>query len=185
MPPSLKSRPAISRAALSALLTADRTRVRPGERVRFTLTIRNASTEEVAMAGVLDGSESCIRYPHYRVQVAGPPGFVEPAAPPVCGIVAPLLAADMRLLAPGEGFDPTAPGAGPDPLKLRGLEHFPFELSGRYEFWVVVSTQSDREDDWLGLSEYPQKAPALERLRRVPRLRFESNRLAIVVTTGG
>src|SRR4051794_21741743 len=100
----------MEQAPLAIILTvAGSSRV--GEPTRVAIELRNISARPVWMVGVLDGSETGFRFPHYGPMVEGPGPHPELELP-WCGMVAPLRLEDFRRLAPGEGFDPCDPVGG-------------------------------------------------------------------------
>jgi hypothetical protein len=121
--------------------------------------LRNEGAGEVWVVGVLDGSETATRYPHWvpsvrlgdRV-VAAPPAAEDP-------LVAPLRDTDFRRLAPGEGFDPG---------RLATFAIFSPAEPGAYVYALELSTESPRAEDWLGA--FNQDPAVVELVARVPRL---------------
>ncbi|GDY79126.1 hypothetical protein SAV31267_086110 [Streptomyces avermitilis] len=79
--------------------------------------VRNSGERAVWIAGVLDGSEDGIRFPHYlpAVTLADGGRTVARPGPAEDPLVGPLRVGHLLRLAPGESFDPTA-GAGCLPL---------------------------------------------------------------------
>lgn len=138
--------------------------------------LRNADTSEIWVAGVLDGSEEGIRYPHYRPsitlegEVIGRPG---PAEDP---LVAPLRPGDFRRLAPGESFDPTASS------QLFTFVNFQPAQPGIYRYLLTLDTDSGSPEEWLSrVHQDEEREAVLDLVRRVPRLTVTSNTLDIRV----
>ena len=146
-----------------------------GAPVPISIEVRNVSAHPLWMVGVLDGSEMGFRFPHYLPHITGPKPLPPPEGLPWCGNVAPLRLQDFHRLLPGEGFDPTAPQHDASYLPLVTFANFCPSSPGCYELRLTLSTESQQNDDWLGILEYPGKTKVLERLAQVPRLRIESN----------
>jgi hypothetical protein len=162
-------------APLSLILTVPAQPIRVGEAVPLSVVVRNVSDRPLYMVGVLDGSEVGFRYPHYLPQITALQPLPPPEGLPECGNVAPLRLKDFRLLQPGEGFDPTSPHDEIAYLPLITFQTFRPPFTGRYEFRLTLSTESEQDEQWLGIIEYPGKEQVLSRLAQVPRLRIESN----------
>ncbi|HEV3468966.1 MAG TPA: hypothetical protein VG148_06565 [Pyrinomonadaceae bacterium] len=149
-----------------------------GAVVPVRVEVRNVSARPLWAVGVLDGSEAGYRHPVYTPSVEGPRP-VPPQEADGCGNVAPLRIEDFRLLAPGEGFDPTR---GPNYLPLLAFANFAPAHPGRYELRLTLSTESDNAEDWLGMIGYPGEEAVVERLKEVPRLRAESAPVVVEVS---
>jgi hypothetical protein len=147
---------------------------RVGARLEVGVVLRNASSAPVWIVGVMDGSEAGFRYPHYRATVATPAPRETPEGDG-CGITAPLRLVDFLRLAPGEGCDPRVPVSGQAWLPITVFEGFVPSTAGRYTFELVLSTLSAKDEEWLGIVEYPGKDAVLARLKEVPRLEVRSN----------
>lgn len=143
-----------------------------GRPAPIRVEVRNTGAREVWIAGVLDGSEAALRHPHYlpsvtRVDsgrtVAGPGPVEDP-------LVGPLRAQDLRRLAPGESFDPTA-GAGCLPLLT--FANFAPEAPGRHGYALTLSTEARRDEEWLGAFGLPsgtERKVLLDLVAQVPRV---------------
>jgi hypothetical protein len=121
--------------------------------------LRNEGADEVWVVGVLDGSETATRYPHWLPSVrlgdrvvAAPPAAEDP-------LVGPLRAGDFRRLTPGEGFDPG---------RLATFAIFAPAEPGAYVYALELSTESLRAEEWLGA--FNQDPSVVELVARVPRL---------------
>jgi hypothetical protein len=131
-------------------------------------TLRNEGPGELWIAGVLDGSETGTRYPHWlpaiehdgRV-VAAPPRAEDP-------LVAPLRREDFHRLAPGDELDPG---------RLATFATFAPPDDGEYVYRLRLSTASERPEQWLGA--FNQDPSVLELVARVPRLELSA---AVTVT---
>ena len=155
-------------------LTLPKIPQRVGARVEVGVVLRNASNAPIWIVGVMDGSEAGFRFPHYRPTVTAPkPRDVEERE--WCGITAPLRIEDFLRLAPGEGCDPRVPVSGQAWLPIGAFESFVPNAPGRYTFELVLSTLSARDEEWLGIREYPGKDAVLARLKEVPRVEVRSN----------
>jgi hypothetical protein len=121
------------------------------------------------MPGVLDGSETATRWPHYRPTVLRGDEVV--AAPPAAEdpLVAPLRPEDLRELAPGESFDPSDRSEGGAFLPLATFATYRPDRPGRYRYLLVVDT-TGTEDGWLGrFGQEPHRARVVGLLAGVPR----------------
>lgn len=145
------------------------------------IEVKNVSSGDIWMVGVLDGSESGTRYPHYlpEIRLAGRVVAKPPA--PEDPLVSPLRLADFHLLEPGAGFDPTAtPGAAYLPVST--FSNFRPSIPGRYEVQLVLSTESRTLEQWLGkFGQDLERAAVLDRLPLIPKLTVTSNLLAVEV----
>jgi hypothetical protein len=126
--------------------------------VPVRVELRNSGDEDLWIVGVLDGSETGTRYPHWlpsirqgEVMVAGRPRAEDP-------MVGPLRAEDFRRLRPGEGFDPG---------RLATFAAFAPPAPGSYTYSLEVSTESGSAEAWLGY--FGQDRSVLELVARVPR----------------
>lgn len=168
-------------ALLAVILTTSVAFVRKGEPVPISIGVRNISGVPLWMVGVVDGSEAGFRFPKYLPSIIGPPPLPPSENLPWCGMVAPLRLEDFRYLEPGQSFDPTVPVNGAGYLPLVTFSSFRPRFTGRYEFALTLSTESEVDEEWLGIVEYPGKEAVLARLALVPRLRVESNRIELEV----
>ncbi|MFJ8506160.1 hypothetical protein [Streptomyces avermitilis] len=134
--------------------------------------VRNSGEGAVWIAGVLDGSEDGIRFPRYlpAVTLADGGRTVARPGPAEDSLVGPLWAGQLRRLAPGESFDPTA-GAGCLPLTT--FAAFAPEAPGRYRYTLTLSTEAGRPEEWLGgfgLPSGAERKELLDLVARVPRI---------------
>ncbi|MEV0224523.1 hypothetical protein [Streptomyces sp. NPDC050704] len=133
--------------------------------------IRNTGGRDLWIAGVLDGSESGLRYPHYRPAVirADDDSVVARPGPAEDPLVGPLRPGDLRRLAPGESFDPTT---GPGCLPLMTFAHYVPERPGRVRYTLTLATEAARPEEWLGgfgLPTSTERDELLALVARVPR----------------
>ncbi|MFG3259631.1 hypothetical protein [Streptomyces sp. NPDC048172] len=137
-----------------------------GSPVPVTVTVHNTSARRVWAAGVLDGSEDRVRYPHYVPSVTYEGRAVHAPRRPEDPLVGPLRPGDFRELEPGEAFDPTGPGY----LPLTTFGAFVPGRPGVYEFGLTLSTESPSADAWLGrFGQGEERATVLGLVGRVPR----------------
>lgn len=130
-----------------------------GRPVPVRPALRNEGPGEAWVVGVLDGSETATRYPHWLPSVrvgeqvvAAPPAAEDP-------LVGPLRPSDFRRLAPGDELDPG---------RLATFAVFAPAEPGAYVYSLVLSTESPRPEDWLGA--FNQDPSVVELVARVPRL---------------
>lgn len=146
------------------------------------ITVRNLSQQSVWIVGVVDGSEDAIRYPHYLPQISMAGQVIAEPPPPEDPLVGPLRLVDFRLLAPDEAFDPTSPHLGAAYLPISTFSNFRPAVPGRYELTVVLSTESQYPEQWLGyFGQDAERSAVLERIAQVPRLTVRSNVLEVEV----
>lgn len=141
-----------------------------GRPVPVLVELRNSGDEDLWVVGVLDGSETGTRYPHWLPSIhrSGPidrqpgsrPGEVMVAGRPRAEdpMVGPLRPEDFRCLRPGEGFDPG---------RLATFAVFAPPAPGSYTYALEVSTESESAEAWLGY--FGQDRSVLELVARVPR----------------
>ncbi|MGY6025354.1 hypothetical protein [Streptomyces spinosirectus] len=143
-----------------------------GRPASIRVEVRNAGPRAVWIAGVLDGSEAGLRYPHYlpSVTLEGDRQEVAVPGPVEDPLVGPLRAGDLCRLAPGESFDPTA---GARCLPLLTFANFAPRTPGRYGYALTLSTEARRPEDWLGgfgLPSGSERSELLDLVARVPQL---------------
>jgi hypothetical protein len=141
-----------------------------------SVEVRNRSDRPVWFVGVLDGSETGTRYPHYLPRISRARQVVH--APPIAEdpLVSPLRVADFRLLEPGGAFDPTRSEGGTAWLPLSIFTTFCPSVPGEYELELVVSTESRSPKEWLGRFNQAAEAEAVRaKVALVPRLTVRSN----------
>lgn len=158
---------------LAVILTVPDEPQRLGTVVPVRVEVRNISSGDLWIVGVLDGSEVGFRFPHYLPSISAPQPL-PPLETEACGNVAPLRLPDFRGLAPGESFDPTAARDGAAYLPLYAFANFSPPFAGRFELRLTLSTEREKPEDWLGMLGYPGEEEVLERLKAVPRVRVES-----------
>jgi hypothetical protein len=154
-----------------------------GQPVGVGIEVRNLTTEQVQMVGVIDGSEEGVRYPHYRpsvtrdgVVMAGPPVPEDP-------LVGPLRETDFRQLNPGEAFDPTQGTGGAAYMPIFTFASFSPNEPGVYSYALLLSTESARPEQWLGRfgQEDAEQEAVLRRIAQIPRVTTTSNLLEVEV----
>lgn len=142
---------------------------RVGEPLDIRVEICNAGNRELWFVGVLDGSESGIRYPHYRPSivlddkvVATPPTAEDP-------LVGPVRPVDVRRVAPGESFDPTDRTGGAAYLPLFTFAAFRPVRSGSYRCTLAVDTAAPSPESWFGsFGQAADISGLLDLIARVP-----------------
>jgi hypothetical protein len=164
---------------LSIILSAAPSGHRVDQAVAVSIEVRNISQKPLRIVGVLEGSEMGVRFPHYIPAIKAPVKY-EPEME-AYGNVAPLRAVDFRLLLPQESFDPTKPLDDAAYLPLFLFRNFRPPAPGVYELSLTLSTESERDEQWIGIRGYPGEEKALELLKDVPRLKIRSNTLLLNV----
>jgi hypothetical protein len=167
-------------AALSVILSAPQDVHKIGQPVEVVIEVCNVSKSPVQIVGVLDGSETAARFPHYLPEIKASVEFELPEME-VCGTTAPLRTSDFRLLKPEECFDPTKSTGEASYLPIFTFQNFSPSQAGVYELSLTLSTESRRAEQWLGITGYPGEEKVLELLRDIPRLTVKSNVLTINV----
>lgn len=155
-----------------------------GSAPRVTVSIVNATDEEIVLVGSLDGSDLGRRFPHCVFEVTGPDGASSVVIPPHCGNMNALREADFVVVPPRGAFDPYAPIDDYDFFAACQLEPPSFPKRGRYRIRFTYSTESDDLDAWLGMPS-PETAGELETLRsllaRVPKTRVVSDVIEVEI----
>jgi hypothetical protein len=167
-------------APLTIILSAPDAVYRVGQPVGISIEVCSISDAPVRIVGVLDGSETGVRFPYYLPEIKSSAKFELPEME-VCGTTAPLRTTDFRLLKPRECFDPTKSAGEASYLPLFIFNNFRPTAPGVYEFSLTLSTESERHGQWLGILGYPGEEKVLELLKEVPRLTVKSNILTIKV----
>ncbi|MBB3084074.1 hypothetical protein [Geodermatophilus sabuli] len=140
-----------------------------GVPVPVAVRITNTGAAPIRMPCVLDGSETATRLPHYGpavlyegAQVAAPPAAEDP-------LVGPVRPEDLRLLRPGEWFDPTARSDGGG-LPLSTFSTFRPDRPGAYRFTLRLDTTGGTEA-WMGrFGQEPYREPVLPLIAEVPQV---------------
>lgn len=150
-----------------------------GAPVPIQIELRNVSSGRIWMVGIVDGSETGSRYPHYLPEIRLAGRVVAKPPVPEDSLLSPLRLADFHLLEPGAGFDPTTkPGSAYLPVST--FANFRPSAPGRYEFRLVLSTESKRLEQWLGkFGQDAERAAVLDRLQLIPKLTISSNVLVV------
>ena len=150
--------------------------LRVGRPNLVNIEVLNLSQQSIWMVGVVSGSEEGVRCPHYLPQISMAGQVVAVPPPPEDPLVGPLRLADFRLLAPGEAFDPTRPHPGATFLPISTFSNFQPTLPGLYQFTLIISTESQSPDQWLGyFGQDAERSAVLERIAQVPRFTINSN----------
>jgi hypothetical protein len=172
----------VSTPILSVTLRAPKERLHAGIPVPIEIEVRNISIEPVWVVGVLDGSEDGARYPRYIPQIALAGQVIAQPPPPEDPLVGPLRLTDFRLLQPDEAFDPTTPEGEAAWVPISTFGTFRPAIPGRYQFSLVLSTESQRPEEWLGkFGQDAERSAVLERVSEVPRLTARSSPLDIEI----
>lgn len=141
-----------------------------GRPVELRVAIRNATDHRIWMVGVVDGSEGGVRFPRYRPLVKLDGRIVAEPPAPEDPLVGPLRVEDFHRLEPGESFDPTRSSGGEAYLPLSTFSNFVPPNRGRCRFELVVSTESDSPERWLGrFNQEDERDPVLGLIEKVPR----------------
>jgi hypothetical protein len=132
-------------------------------------SLRNEGPGELWITGVLDGSETGTRYPHWLPAIehdgrlaAAPPRAEDP-------LVAPLRREDFHRLAPGEELDPG---------RLATFATYAPPAPGAYVYRLALSTASQSPQEWLGA--FNQDPAVLELVALVPPLELSAELTVIV-----
>ncbi|MDF3308887.1 hypothetical protein P3H15_28130 [Rhodococcus sp. T2V] len=153
-----------------------------GHPLSVSIQLRNCGPRRCLLVGVLDGSESCLRYPHYRPQIVHDGAVV--AAPEVSEdpLVGPLRAVDFVRLDPGGAFDPSAGHGAAAFLPLTTFTNFVPTESGIYVCTLEFSTESLRTEDWLGrFNQDAERDVVLDLIADVPRVTLRAEPLQMFV----
>ena len=141
-----------------------------GRPVPIRASLRNDGPGELWIVGVIDGSESGTRFPHWLPSiargeraVAGPPQAEDP-------LVGPLRPEDFHRLGEGEELDPG---------RLATFATYAPAEAGAYVYSLRLSTESARAEDWFGA--FNQDPAVGELVARVPRLALRAD---LTVTVG-
>jgi hypothetical protein len=167
---------------LAVALGGPKEPTRVGMSLTIEIEVKNVSQESVWIVGVVDGSEEGIRYPQYVPQIVRGGEVIGKPPPPEDPLVAPLRLVDFQLLAAGAAFDPTKPRQGAAWLPISTFTAFRPGSPGRYELSLILSTESQHLEQWLGrFGQEADRAAILERIAQVPRLTVRSNVLQVEV----
>lgn len=168
-------------APLAVILTVPAEAQKVGQPILVSIQVKNISDHPLWLIGVLDGSEAGLRYPRWQPEIITPHSLPETEPLPLSDMSAPLRAQDFRLLQAGESFDPTAATGEAAYLPITAFQNFRPPVPGRYEFRLTLSTDSEQDEEWLGLIGYPGEEEVLKRLKEVPRLRVQSKTAIVEV----
>jgi hypothetical protein len=149
-----------------------------GEPLPIHFALRNISPTTVQILPSLDGSEEQMRYPRYSLEVRDEKGEAQKLAKgrgPRCGFMNPIKVLDFETLEPWEETNPF--GFGTSGISMNGW--IP-QRPGTYTLIAVYDATGVVPDEWKGAVKQmdPQAQQLLEAM---PRGRFESNRLTIIV----
>jgi hypothetical protein len=152
---------------------------RVGEPVAITVMVTNTGDRPVRVAGVVGGSETGLRYPHYLPLVRAGDTVVARPGPDEDPMVGPLRERDLVLLEPGAAFDPTGPGFQP----LATFATFRPQAPGDLTFELTLDTSAPDPSGWFGsFGQDTERDAVLGALRSVPAVRLTA---AVVVGVPG
>jgi hypothetical protein len=154
-------------ASVAVLLQAPRQHP-VGEPVPIRVEVGNVGERETCLVGVLDGSETGIRYPHYRPSVTLDGEIVAAPPTPEDPLVGPIRSADIQRVRPGEGFDPTDRAVAPDYMPLFTFVTFRPARPGTYRFRLMLDMTERRPDAWFGRIGQTTDEQLLDLLAAVP-----------------
>jgi hypothetical protein len=141
---------------------------RAGEPVPVTVRLANAGGVPVPAVGVLDGSETGLRYPYWLPVVRRGADVVARPGPPEDPMVRPLRAVDVVTLQPGDSLDPTS-SAGGGYLPLSTFATFRAATPGRHTFELTLDTRAPSPERWLGrFGQGSERDAVLALVARVP-----------------
>lgn len=168
---------------LSVEVTVDRQKVRVGEDHGVKIRVINSSERQVWAPGILDGSESGVRFPRWHCHVKGPDGELSPPEAP--DFTSPLTPSDFQCLMPGEAMDPTHSTKGGRFQSLQTLSAMTLQ-PGEYAITIEFDTSSEDCDEWEGtLPDFHQTAEQLElarkRVAQTPHIRVASKTTLVLV----
>lgn len=144
--------------------------------------LRNEEASEIWIVGVVDGSENCLRYPHWSPAVARDGEAVAAPRAPEDPLVGPLRPGDFRWLGPHESFDPTRAEHGSAYLPLSTFATFAPAEPGVYRFTLELSTASASPEEWLGrFGQDGSRDEVVELIERVPNVTVRAQPLEVVV----
>ena len=167
---------------LSLVLSAREGRHPVGKAVPVTISLKNMSANPLWMVGVLDGSESGLRFPLYRPEIHLQGKLVAEPCPPEDPLVGPLRLSDFTDLKPGESFDPTKASLVRAYQPLITFVNFFPATAGIYRYQLVLSTESENPEQWLGtFGQETEREAVLKRVLKIPRGTFRSNTLNIEI----
>ena len=141
-----------------------------GEPVPLRVEVCNLGERETCLVGVLDGSETGIRYPHYRPSVTLDGEIVAAPAAPEDPLVGPIRSADIRRVRPGEGFDPTDRAVAAGYMPLSTFAAFRPVRPGTYRFRLELDMTERRPEAWFGRIGQTTDEELLGLLAAVPAL---------------
>ncbi|NHC14325.1 hypothetical protein [Motilibacter deserti] len=142
-----------------------------GEPVPVRVEVENTGASPVPCVGVLDGSESGLRYPRWAPVVRRGSETVARPGPVEDPLVGPLRRADVVTLSPGGTFDPTSAEGGRAYLPLSTFAAFRPAAPGRYTFELALDTREPEPERWLGRfgqGTDAERAGLLMAVRRIP-----------------
>jgi hypothetical protein len=153
-----------------------------GKPLTISVEFRNDGTRPCLAVGVLDGSEMCLRYPHYRPQIAHDGVIVASPGVPEDPLVGPLRAADFVRLDPGAAFDPSARHGAANFLPLVTFTTFVPAEAGLFVCTLEYSSVSPSPEDWLGrFNQDDEREAVLNLLADVPRVTVRAEPLHAIV----
>lgn len=131
--------------------------------LKFRVRIKNVSDHDVTVVGCLDGSSSDKRYPHFNRSVTPSEPMAERMG---CGNCNSLRDSDLKVLKPGESFDPFGPGTfGEHLAKWTPLK------AGTYTVKFTCDYAAKDLSEWNGPIERSMGLGGLEeKLKQVPKV---------------
>lgn len=141
---------------------------------RINVRLRNISDEEQAVVRSVDASDVGWRYPKYACEILDAVGKPETDGQRRyrCGNCNVLKSNDVKILKPGEEFDPFGPGSF-DQSTLRSWKP---HRAGVYTVRIVCDFSSSDPAEWNGRIERAEVDPesVWELIRRVPKVKLEA-----------
>lgn len=134
-----------------------------GKEMTFRVRIKNVSDHDVTVVGCLDGSSSDKRYPHFNRSVTPSESMVSGMG---CGNCNSLRDSDLKVLKPGESFDPFGPGTfGEHLAKWTPLK------AGTYTVRFTCDYAAKDLSEWNGPIERRMGLGGIEeKLKNVPKV---------------
>ena len=165
---------------LAIHLTTDVANPRIGDVVTVKVSVQNLADHPIWMVGVLDGSETGLRYPRYRPEIFLDGVLAAEPVKPEDPLVGPLRLSDFYRLEPGQAFVPTSPSFEHAYHPLITFNNFMPEKPGTYQYYLHLSTKSSAPEQWLGVfGQEVYREAVLDRVMHIPRVEIMSNVLEV------
>lgn len=156
-------------------------RVPVGKAVPVAILMRNLTHHAMWMVGVVPGAEGGHRLPRYLPRVVVDGEVVASPAPALgTARVPPLRLDHFHRLQPGEAVDPTESSSRHGWLPLATFLHYRPRRRGTHLFVVTLSTEAEAERWIQQVDLADDRLELIERVRSIPRMLVESNRLEVV-----